>query len=360
MASRLGEAQGLEHMATCMTPSVLYATEMATKGDVDKRLDRAWMQALGETTQVGKANKWWSDEPIVSQQSLQWHGKEVPWSLQRGVRQARLAAKVAAAKEGLAAKLFQGQAAKQQLDPIMARGRGLLEKMGVATVFPRSGAQQRKWKKELQAKLNKQHLDTLQQAKQSIHNSKSDMLMWSTLGDTMCQAGVWEKLIPSPIDRVKVHKLKLGVVPFLRTSRAKVFKQRKGWTKLSKGGRDSLSMCPCGEGMQTPGHMWAQCPIAMPVLKAALDLPGPTAVTWNALPVRHRLNMAFAPHQLVGDAQLLHFKRNVISKVLAAMEPLEAAVGQSTGQFAQKFEEAILKEQVPHECNDCWIQLDGM
>ena len=112
--------------------------------------------------------------------------------------------------------------------------------------------------------------------------------------------------------------------------------------------------------MQTPGHMRAQCPIAMPVLKAALDLPGPTAVTWNALPVWHRLDMALAPHQLVGDAQLLHFKRNVVSKVPAAMEPLEAAVGQSTGQFAQKFKEAILKEQVPHECNDYWIQLDGM
>ena len=83
VASRLGEAEGLKHMEMCTTPAVLYNTEMVVGCDVKigKRLDKAWVQTIGDATQVGEANKWWGGEPMVSQQALQWHGLEVPWGV---------------------------------------------------------------------------------------------------------------------------------------------------------------------------------------------------------------------------------------------------------------------------------------
>ena len=107
VASRLGEAQGLQHMEVCTAPAVLYDVEMVV-GNEDKiarRLDKVWLQTVGDATQVGNANKWWGGEPMVSQRSLQWHGHDMPWSVQRRVRRAGLASKVASAKTGLAAEV---------------------------------------------------------------------------------------------------------------------------------------------------------------------------------------------------------------------------------------------------------------
>ena len=60
-----------------MQPAVvLYDVGMVVgnEGKIAQRLDKVWLQMVGDAMQVGNANKWWGGEPMVSQRSLQWHG----------------------------------------------------------------------------------------------------------------------------------------------------------------------------------------------------------------------------------------------------------------------------------------------
>ena len=128
-------------MEVCTAPAVLYDVEMVV-GNEDKiarRLDKVWLQTVGDATQVGNANKWWGGEPMVSQRSLQWHGHDMPWSVQRRVRRARLASKVASAKTGLAAEVFKGQMDAGRLDPVMQGGVDFLVQSGLSLNRPPQG-----------------------------------------------------------------------------------------------------------------------------------------------------------------------------------------------------------------------------
>jgi len=362
VASRLGEAEGLKHMEMCTTPAVLYNTEMVVGCDVKigKRLDKAWVQTIGDATQVGEANKWWGGEPMVSQQALQWHGFEVPWGVQRKVRRARLASKVASAKAGLAAELFRGQMRAGKLDPVVKGGVDFLAETGQSLCRPPQGQGLKKWKAGLRDAVVKQHLRALEVGSQvdRINDGKSDMLMWHTLGVRTGQAGMWEDLLPATAERTRLHKLKLGSVPFLRTARAKVFRRRREWGKLSKPARDGLQRCVCGAEAQTAGHVWKECPVARPILDQALRL-APEAVDWNILPVWERLKMALSPELLNNPDKVRPVKRQLIRQFLAAVPQVEVAVGWSEARFVREFRYALQREAVPEGCAHCWVEVEG-
>ena len=56
-------------------------------------------------------------------------------------------------------------------------------------------------------------LEGLQGVKAKQTQDRSDSLMLASLGDGVGQAAKWEREVPNMATRVKLHKLKLGVVP---------------------------------------------------------------------------------------------------------------------------------------------------
>ena len=136
----------------------------------------------------------------------------------------------------------------------------------------------------------------------------------------------------------------------MRTARAKVMAQQRKWTKLSLGARKQLVQCPCGGGEQTPHHMWMECPIAQPILHAALSRPN--TPDWNAVPITDRLTTVLSPSKLVDLEGLRKFKLSLIIDWVAAIKTLEGAMGVTKKAFEQEFRERFLEEQVPEQCQN--------
>ena len=173
----------------------------------------------------------------------------------------------------------------------------------------------------------------------------------------MGQAAQWEDILPCMAERSRLHKVKLESVPFLRTARAKVFRRRREWGKLSMQARAQLQGCACGAGAQTPGHVWRECPLVRPILDAAFKLQ-PAAVDWNGLPVWDRMKMALSPELLGNPGTVRPMKRQLIRQFMGALPQVEAVVGWSEERFAREFRYALQREAVPDGCVDCWVQVE--
>ena len=78
--------------------------------------------------------------------------------------------------------------------------------------------------------------------------------------------------------RVKLHKLKLGVVPHTRWAKHQQLVISRKWGRMSMGERADFLKCPCGAPTQTISHVLKGCPVAHDVLVEGLaHVPGVTA-----------------------------------------------------------------------------------
>ena len=83
--------------------------------------------------------------------------------------------------------------------------------------------------------------------------------------------------------------------------------------------------------------MWMECPIAQPILHAALSRPN--TPDWNAVPVTDRLTTVLSPSKLVDLEGLRKFKLSLIIDWVAAIKTLEGALGVTKKAFEQEFRE---------------------
>ena len=78
--------------------------------------------------------------------------------------------------------------------------------------------------------------------------------------------------------RVKLHKLKLGVVPHTKWAKHQQLVISRKWGQMSQGERTEFLKCPCGAGKQTISHVLKGCQVAHHVLVGGMaHVPGVTA-----------------------------------------------------------------------------------
>ena len=143
---------------------------------------------------------------------------------------------------------------------------------------PGSRKGREKWKHRLKAGLMAEHLEGLQKVKAKQTQDRSDSLMLASLGGGVGQATKWERVVPNMATRVKLHKLKLGVVPHTKWAKHQQLVIRGKWGRMSPGERAEFLKCPCGAGKQTITHVLKGCPVAHHTLVSGLaQVPGVTA-----------------------------------------------------------------------------------
>ena len=109
-------------------------------------------------------------------------------------------------------------------------------------------------------------------------HDRSDSLMLASLGDGVGQAAKWEREVPNMATRVKLHKLKLGVVPHTKWAKHQQLVISRKWGRMSPGERLDFLKCPCGAEKQTITHVLKGCPVAHHTLVSGLaHVPGVTA-----------------------------------------------------------------------------------
>ena len=107
---------------------------------------------------------------------------------------------------------------------------------------------------------------------------QSDGLMLASLGDGVGQAAKWERVVPNMATRVKLHKLKLGVVPHTKWAKHQQLVINRKWGRMSSLERAGFLQCPCGAEKQTITHVLKGCPVAHRTLVSGLaHVPGLTA-----------------------------------------------------------------------------------
>lgn len=84
--------------------------------------------------------------------------------------------------------------------------------------------------------------------------------------------------MPNMATRVKLHKLRLGVVPHTKWAKHQQLVINRKWGRMSSLERAEFLQCPCGAEKQTITHVLNGCPVAHRTLVSGLaHVPGVTA-----------------------------------------------------------------------------------
>ena len=275
VAERLGERLGLAYVERSVAPSVLYATELVRDRRAVERLDKAWEKHLAAATLTGRANTWWSDEPLIRREGLRWHGGELPWGAQVRQRAAGLAGRLARPGRALAQQLLQKGG---DVGGFLTTGLALVQESGCRLPLPTRKVRQGRWKGRVRNVLRREHALGAARARGRAGEDRSDCLMLATLGDNMGQVAWGVQVSPQVGQRVQVHKLKLGVVKATRVARAHTLSVEKKWQRMPVQAKADFLRCPCGAARQSISHVWKGCPVAAPVLVDGLGgVPGVSA-----------------------------------------------------------------------------------
>ena len=70
--------------------------------------------------------------------------------------------------------------------------------------------------------------------------------------------------------RVKLHKIKLGVVGCTKVAKSHRLSVAGRWGKMSKAEQTAFLKCPCGAAKQSFAHVLKACPVAKRVLEAGM------------------------------------------------------------------------------------------
>ena len=74
--------------------------------------------------------------------------------------------------------------------------------------------------------------------------------------------------------RVKLHKIKLGVVGCTKVAKSHQLSVAGKWGKMSKAEQTAFLRCPCGAAKQSFAHVLKECPVAKGVLEAGMGHVG--------------------------------------------------------------------------------------
>ena len=274
----MGEAHALKYVEANISPSVLYGTELVREVGAAEKLDKVWEMAVAEGTLVGDANVWHSAEARIRRGGLRWHSQELPWSKQRQARQAGMVGKLARSGAGppgaIATTLRKVQGMCGYADPFLAAGKNTLRVAGLAERRPTGAGADGVWKKALKRVMVRDHMKDLQGVKAHASGDRSDCLMLATLGGKGGQAQKWEASVPDMGVRVKLHKIKLGVVGCTKVAKSHQLSVAGKWGKMSKAEQTAFLRCPCGAAKQSFAHVLKECPVAKGVLEAGMGHVG--------------------------------------------------------------------------------------
>ena len=160
-----------------MAPSVLYATEMVRDRRAVERLDKAWEKHLAAATLTGRANTWWSDEPLIRREGLRWHGSELPWGAQVRQRAAGLVGRLARPGRALAQQLLQKGG---DVGGFLTTGLALVQESGCRLPLPTRKVRQGRWKGRVRNVLRREHALGAARARGRAGEDRSDCLMLAT------------------------------------------------------------------------------------------------------------------------------------------------------------------------------------
>ena len=118
--------------------------------------------------------------------------------------------------------------------------------------------------------IGRDHVKDLTRVKACASEDRSDCLMLATLGEGGGQAGKWEECVQDMGTRVKLHKIKLGVVGCTKVAKSHQLSVAGRWGKMSKAEQTAFLKCPCGAAKQSFAHVLKACPVAKRVLEAGM------------------------------------------------------------------------------------------
>ena len=254
---------------------------------------------------------------------------------------------------------------KGKVDPLLGDGLGLLKRLNMRTVMPLDPKLKLTWKKCLKGRLVKEHVGRLRSLKAhgvAMVQDRSDALLLRSLGDGLGQARALEIAFPDHRLRKQLHKLKLGGMKFTRVALGQRLQANSSWKKLSSQGKKELLECPCGLGKQSAAHVWEKCLPARSLLDKGLlvDSSVAGAANWNALDLNSKLQSILAPNKMVGSATALGFKAMLASRLVKSVHSLEKELGSTVASFKDSVASKLLEEQVPLNCNNCWISCESI
>lgn len=113
-----------------------------------------WEKNLAAATLTGRANTWWSDEPLIRREGLQWHSGELPWGAQVRQRAAGLVGRLARPGPTLAQRLYEKNG---DMGGFLAAGQALVQATGSRLPLPKRKAQQARWKRRIRTALQGDH-----------------------------------------------------------------------------------------------------------------------------------------------------------------------------------------------------------
>ena len=278
LAKSMGEEHALNYLRTTVAPSALFGLSLVRHSSMQRSVLRVWESALGEATMVGESNRWWSADPLVSRRSLPSFTSELPWDLQVLKSKAGLCAKLPSVPGSLASSIY---ACCGGSVPFLSQGVSWLKKHIMGHLQPHLPKSRiLKYKRTLADTPKKAAHSRIKELHLQTHVGRSDALMlrvlenapWPAL-DKVCRQ------VPSLVDRVALHKVKLGAIKNTKVSHSRALASHAQWRSLPLHVRQNAVMCDCGAGAQSPYHLFSECALAKPFLVCGFPhLPAESAM----------------------------------------------------------------------------------